>query len=180
MENSETPVAIGFTIRHPDRLLAGIWLGAGFLLILSFFLPNYEMAGMKIGGPKIIEMVWRRDSLASRIFDDAGFMMMVAVPIAYVMQGMLSLGLGVLGLFKLRHNIVLGVAIAGFMAFIFTIIGAVVIDNANTDVPFFSKLVPKPTFVYWLAMGLQLVICLASVGYLILKRPQAAIGQADS
>jgi hypothetical protein len=175
MENLEPESPpIGFTIRHPDRLLAAVWVAVGLLLLLSFFLPNFEMAGMDLNGPKLVDMLFRQNADMGRLFDDAGFFMMVTVPIACLALGLACLTLGTLTLLRRGPQVTLFIAAWSLVGLIYMIIGAIVIDGSGSDAPFLSKLVPKPTMVYWLALVLHVVLSAATTGFLILVRRPAA------
>jgi hypothetical protein len=173
---SDTPsVPIAIRISNPERLLGIIWLVLGGLLLGAFFLPNFTMAGMNVNGPKLIEMLTRPDANIRRIFDDEGFFMMVTVPMLYTVLGVASAALGLLTIVQGKASGPVVLAVAALIVFVYAIVGAIMIHNSSSEMLIFTKLMPKPTVNYWLAMGLQFLIFVASTGYRLLRRPRAPI-----
>lgn len=164
------PVQFSLTIRQPDRWMGILWLILGVALLITFFLPNYTVANMGITGLEVLERAFRPESNPRRIFDDAGFFIMLAVPMYYFLLGVFSVVCGIIALVQKQAKYAWATAIPNFFGFLFTVLGAILLLHRHSEVPFFAKLLPKPTLMYWVAMVLQLLLGLASLGYILLKR----------
>ncbi len=170
MESQESrPRQFLLTVPDPQRLLGYLWVGLGALLFLTFFLPNFTVASLEITGPKLISDFLRKDTNPARILDDLGFFMMVAVPSFYFCLAVITLGLGGLALAR-RPIQPLFLVFCGMFGFVFSIYGAWVIGNHDTQIPLFAKLLPRPIFGYWIAMATQFLIFALSFGYWWIRR----------
>ncbi len=175
MSSSESaPSTITFTIRRPERLLGWAWIGLGTLLVICFFLPNYAIGSLDIHGPKLLDMLLRRDGNPGRMFDEAGFFMMVAVPLVYAMLALVILGFGLQCLTRSEGKYAVLIAILGLFGLIFTISGAIVIADSGSDIILLSKLLPRPKVGFWIALVAQGLVFVLSVAYLIMKGRKSA------
>lgn len=168
--NGANSSSISISISQPARLLGMIWTALGFMLLVAFFLPNFTMAGMGVSGPKLIEMVTRPDFNPNRILDDEGFFMMVTVPILSAILAIVTLTFGLIAAIQNRAKGTMLILIFASITFIYAILGAIIVYNSNHDVPFFAKLLPKPAAAYWFAIVLHALICVAGLGFTLLRR----------
>ena len=167
--SAPAPSTITFTIRQPERLLGWVWISLGASLMICFLLPNFGIGTLDIHGPKLLDMLLRRDGNPERMFDEAGFYMMIAVPIVYAAMALVLMGLGLHCLIHRDGRHAMLAATLGLFVLIFAIVGAIVIADSGSKMLIFAKLMPKPKMGYWIAVvaeGLQSVL---SVAYLIFK-----------
>lgn len=167
------------TFLKPDRWIVWAWLLAAGLLMVTFFLPNFEMAGMDLSGPKLIEILLRRDSEFLRVFDDAGFFMMVFAPLLNLFIAVLTIACGVWILAGQKRPMLLWVGILHLGGFFFAITTMIVVENSHSNLPFLSKLTPEPAAAFWWATVLEGSVFLLSCGLWQTRRMASPSAQAQ-
>jgi hypothetical protein len=169
MENQPPPSGpVTLVLRDPNRILAVIWTVAAVLLIITFLLPNYSIATLKLNGIDTLRMSIKDADTLRKLFDDSSYLTMILVPILYLGLGIFLAMVAVWQWTGKGKSWVLPTTIAVLAVMIITIIGLFVIGNNAKDVPFISKLMPQTIYGYHFALCLQVLAFLAGLGYLVL------------
>jgi hypothetical protein len=145
------------------RLPGYAWLAVGMALLLCLFQPNFHVGSQGITGWRVLGVAWQGDTPMEGVMQERNYFLMVAHTLGYALLGLGTVALGFLALLRPRP---LWGWLAMACALPVMLVGCACgwsLDTAEGTLSVITKLLPRTSLAFWLAVALQFVI-FASAG----------------